>query len=60
MTRELREQGSKPALRVYDSKPIAADSSTACTRTSSDSGEKTTIESPGVRTSDRVNLAHLG
>ncbi|KAK4404467.1 hypothetical protein Sango_0815300 [Sesamum angolense] len=31
MTRELREQGSKPALRVQDSKPVAADSSTACT-----------------------------
>ncbi|KAK4383206.1 hypothetical protein Sango_2798100 [Sesamum angolense] len=32
MARELREQGSKPALRVQGSKPVAADSSTACTR----------------------------
>ncbi|KAK4391417.1 hypothetical protein Sango_1919500 [Sesamum angolense] len=52
MTRELREQGSKPALRVQDSKPVAADSSTACTRPSPDSGEKATIESQGVQTSD--------
>ncbi|KAL0362824.1 UNVERIFIED_CONTAM: Enzymatic polyprotein [Sesamum calycinum] len=52
MTRELREQGSKPALRVQDSKPVAADSSTACTRPSSDSDEKATIESQGVQTSD--------
>ncbi|KAK4397826.1 putative enzymatic polyprotein [Sesamum angolense] len=52
MTRELREQGSKPALRVQDSKPVAADSSTACTRPSSDSGEKATIESQGVQTSN--------
>ncbi|KAK4407412.1 putative enzymatic polyprotein [Sesamum angolense] len=52
MTRELREQGSKPALRVQGSKPVAADSSTACTRLSSDSGEKATDESQGVKTSD--------
>ncbi|KAK4398289.1 Enzymatic polyprotein, partial [Sesamum angolense] len=52
MTRELREQGSKPALRVHDSKPVAADSSTACTRPSSDSGETATDESQGVKTSD--------
>ncbi|KAL0301582.1 UNVERIFIED_CONTAM: movement protein [Sesamum radiatum] len=52
MTRELREQGSKPALRVQDSKPVAADSSTACTRPSSDSGETATDESQGVKTSD--------
>ncbi|KAL0443856.1 UNVERIFIED_CONTAM: hypothetical protein Slati_2108300 [Sesamum latifolium] len=52
MTRELREQGSKPALRVHDSKPVAADSSTACTKLSPDSGEKATIESQGVQTSD--------
>ncbi|KAK4406625.1 movement protein [Sesamum angolense] len=32
MTRELREQGSKPALRVQGSRPVAADSSTACTK----------------------------
>ncbi|KAL0318285.1 UNVERIFIED_CONTAM: hypothetical protein Sangu_1984700 [Sesamum angustifolium] len=52
MTRELREQGSKPALRVQNSTPVAADSSTACTRPSPDSGEKATIESQGVQTSD--------
>ncbi|KAK4381259.1 movement protein [Sesamum angolense] len=52
MTRELREQGSKPALRVQDSKPVAADSSTACTRPSSDSGETAMDESQGVKTSD--------
>ncbi|KAK4386102.1 Enzymatic polyprotein [Sesamum angolense] len=52
MTRELREQGSKPALRVQDSKPVAADSSTACTRPLPDSGEKATIESQGVQTPD--------
>ncbi|KAL0386448.1 UNVERIFIED_CONTAM: hypothetical protein Slati_4602100 [Sesamum latifolium] len=52
VTRELREQGSKPALRVQDSKPVAADSSTACTRPSLDSDEKATIESQGVQTSD--------
>ncbi|KAL0391149.1 UNVERIFIED_CONTAM: Transposon Ty3-G Gag-Pol polyprotein [Sesamum calycinum] len=52
MTRELREQGSKPALRVQDSKPLAADSSTACTRPSSDSGETATNESQGVKTSE--------
>ncbi|KAL0428107.1 UNVERIFIED_CONTAM: hypothetical protein Slati_2985500 [Sesamum latifolium] len=52
MTRELREQVSKPALRVQDSKPVAADSSTACTRPSLDFGEKAAIESQGVQTSD--------
>ncbi|KAL0462316.1 UNVERIFIED_CONTAM: hypothetical protein Slati_0119200 [Sesamum latifolium] len=52
MTHELREQGSKPALRVQDSKPVAADSSTACTRPPPDSGEKAAIESQGVQTSD--------
>ncbi|KAL0446822.1 UNVERIFIED_CONTAM: hypothetical protein Slati_1810100 [Sesamum latifolium] len=52
MTRELREQGSKPAFRVHDSKPVAADSNTACTRPSPDSGGKATIESQGVQTSD--------
>ncbi|KAK4408631.1 hypothetical protein Sango_0444100 [Sesamum angolense] len=34
------------------SKPVAADSSTACTRPSSDSGETATDESQGVKTSD--------
>ncbi|KAK4409353.1 putative enzymatic polyprotein [Sesamum angolense] len=44
--------GSKPALRVQGSRPVAADSSTACTRPSSDSGETATDESQGVKTSD--------
>ncbi|KAK4407625.1 movement protein [Sesamum angolense] len=57
MTRELREQGSKPALRVQDSKPVAADSSTACTSPSSDSDEKATNESQGVKTSDDSSLS---
>ncbi|KAK4384252.1 Enzymatic polyprotein [Sesamum angolense] len=35
-----------------DSRPVAADSSTACTRPSSDSGETATNESQGVKTSD--------
>ncbi|KAL0290146.1 UNVERIFIED_CONTAM: Enzymatic polyprotein [Sesamum calycinum] len=61
MTRELREQGSKPALRVQDSKPVAADSSTACTRPSPDSGEQATIESQGVQPlMIQVNPAPLG
>ncbi|KAL0329294.1 UNVERIFIED_CONTAM: hypothetical protein Sradi_4916100 [Sesamum radiatum] len=34
MTNELREHGPKHAFRVQDSKPVAADSSTACTRPS--------------------------
>ncbi|KAL0440060.1 UNVERIFIED_CONTAM: hypothetical protein Slati_2489000 [Sesamum latifolium] len=55
MTRELREQGSKPALRVQDSKPVAADSSTACTRPSPDFGETAIIESQGLQTSDDSN-----
>ncbi|KAL0408161.1 UNVERIFIED_CONTAM: putative enzymatic polyprotein [Sesamum radiatum] len=45
MTNELREHDPKHALRVQGSRPIAADSSTACTRPSSDSGEMATIES---------------
>ncbi|KAL0361496.1 UNVERIFIED_CONTAM: hypothetical protein Sradi_3834100 [Sesamum radiatum] len=52
MTNELREHGPKHALRVQGSKPVATDSSTACTRPSSDSGETATIESHGVQTSD--------
>ncbi|KAL0406464.1 UNVERIFIED_CONTAM: hypothetical protein Slati_3960300 [Sesamum latifolium] len=52
MTRELREHDSKHALRVQGSRPVAADSSTACTRPSPDSGETATIESQGVQTSD--------
>ncbi|KAL0374039.1 UNVERIFIED_CONTAM: hypothetical protein Sradi_3319600 [Sesamum radiatum] len=52
MTNELREHDPKHALRVQGSRPIAADSSTACTRPSSDSSETATIESQGVQTSD--------
>ncbi|KAL0420468.1 UNVERIFIED_CONTAM: hypothetical protein Slati_3069700 [Sesamum latifolium] len=52
MTRELREHDPKHALRVQGSRTVAADSSTACTRPSPDSGEKATIESKGVQTSD--------
>ncbi|KAL0463392.1 UNVERIFIED_CONTAM: hypothetical protein Slati_0226800 [Sesamum latifolium] len=52
MTRELREHDPKHALRVQGSRPVAADASTACTRPSPDSGEKATIESQGVPTSD--------
>ncbi|KAL0448619.1 UNVERIFIED_CONTAM: putative enzymatic polyprotein [Sesamum latifolium] len=51
MTHELREHDPKHALRVQSSRPIAADSSTACTRPSPDFGEKATIESQGVQTS---------
>ncbi|KAK4409381.1 putative enzymatic polyprotein [Sesamum angolense] len=52
MTNELKKQDTKHALRVQDSRPVAADSSTACTRPSPDSGEKATNESQGVQTSD--------
>ncbi|KAL0435411.1 UNVERIFIED_CONTAM: putative enzymatic polyprotein [Sesamum radiatum] len=52
MTRELRENDSKHVLRVQGSRPVASDSSTDCTRPSPDSGEKATIESQGVQTSD--------
>ncbi|KAL0434392.1 UNVERIFIED_CONTAM: hypothetical protein Slati_2773500 [Sesamum latifolium] len=52
MTRELREHDPKYALRVQGSRPVAANSSTACIRPSPDSGEKATIESQGVQTSD--------
>ncbi|KAL0447899.1 UNVERIFIED_CONTAM: hypothetical protein Slati_1917800 [Sesamum latifolium] len=52
MTRELMEHDPKHAFRVHGSRPVAADSSTACIRPSLDSGEKATIESQGVPTSD--------
>ncbi|KAL0361279.1 UNVERIFIED_CONTAM: hypothetical protein Sradi_3812400 [Sesamum radiatum] len=52
MTNELREHDPKHALRVQGSRPVAVDSSTACTRPSSDSSETATIESQGVQTSD--------
>ncbi|KAL0386140.1 UNVERIFIED_CONTAM: hypothetical protein Sradi_3008300 [Sesamum radiatum] len=45
LTRELREHDPKHALRVQGFEPVAADSGTACTRPSLDSGEATTIES---------------
>ncbi|KAL0400057.1 UNVERIFIED_CONTAM: hypothetical protein Sradi_2349000 [Sesamum radiatum] len=51
MARELREHDPKHALR-QGSRPVAADSSTTCTRPSPDSSEKATIESQGVQTSD--------
>ncbi|KAK4382553.1 Serine/threonine-protein phosphatase 7 long form [Sesamum angolense] len=52
MTNELKKHDTKHALRVHDSRPVAADSSTACTRPSPDSGEKATNESHGLQTSD--------
>ncbi|KAL0427878.1 UNVERIFIED_CONTAM: hypothetical protein Slati_2962600 [Sesamum latifolium] len=52
MTHELREHDPKHALKVQGSRPVVADSSTACTRPSPDSGEKATIESQGVQTSN--------
>ncbi|KAL0298954.1 UNVERIFIED_CONTAM: hypothetical protein Sradi_6555200 [Sesamum radiatum] len=52
ITNELREYDPKHASRVHDSKPVAADSSTACTRPSLESGETTTKESQRVQTSD--------
>ncbi|KAL0303458.1 UNVERIFIED_CONTAM: hypothetical protein Sradi_6213900 [Sesamum radiatum] len=55
MNNELREHGPKHALRVHGSRPVAADSSTACTRPSTDSGETATIESQGVQTSEDSN-----
>ncbi|KAL0405104.1 UNVERIFIED_CONTAM: hypothetical protein Slati_3824300 [Sesamum latifolium] len=52
MTRELREQDSKLAIKVQSSTPVVADSSTACTRPSPNSGETTTIESQEVQSPD--------
>ncbi|KAL0404327.1 UNVERIFIED_CONTAM: hypothetical protein Sradi_2073500 [Sesamum radiatum] len=52
ITNELREHDPKHVLRVQGSRPVGADSSTACTRPSLDSGETATIESQGVQTSD--------
>ncbi|KAK4390247.1 hypothetical protein Sango_2088000 [Sesamum angolense] len=52
MTNELRKHDPKHALRVQDSRPVAADSSTACTRPSPDSGATTANESQRVQTSD--------
>ncbi|KAL0295998.1 UNVERIFIED_CONTAM: hypothetical protein Sradi_6651900 [Sesamum radiatum] len=45
MTNELRKHDLKHALRVQDSRPVAADSSTACTMPSPDSGATATNES---------------
>ncbi|KAL0327866.1 UNVERIFIED_CONTAM: movement protein [Sesamum calycinum] len=52
MTNELKKHDTKHALRVQDSRPVAADSSTACTRSSPDSGVTATNESQGDQTSD--------
>ncbi|KAL0345766.1 UNVERIFIED_CONTAM: Polyprotein P3 [Sesamum radiatum] len=52
MTRESREHDPKHALRVQGFRSVVIDSSTACTRPSSDSGETATIEPQGVQTSD--------
>ncbi|KAL0301918.1 UNVERIFIED_CONTAM: hypothetical protein Sradi_6468600 [Sesamum radiatum] len=52
MTNELKKHDTKHALRVQDSRPVAADSSTACTRPSPDSGVTATNESQGDQTSD--------
>ncbi|KAL0367395.1 UNVERIFIED_CONTAM: hypothetical protein Sradi_3629600 [Sesamum radiatum] len=52
LTHELREHDPKHALRVQGSRPVAAESSTAFTRPSPDSGKKATTESQGVQTSD--------
>ncbi|KAL0322450.1 UNVERIFIED_CONTAM: hypothetical protein Sangu_1864300 [Sesamum angustifolium] len=51
MTNELRKHDPKHALRVQDSRPVAADSSTTCTRPSLDSGATATNESQRVQTS---------
>ncbi|KAL0349956.1 UNVERIFIED_CONTAM: hypothetical protein Sradi_4144800 [Sesamum radiatum] len=55
MTNELRKHDPKHALRVQDSRPVAADSSTACTRPSPESGETATNESQKVQTSDDLS-----
>ncbi|KAL0308757.1 UNVERIFIED_CONTAM: hypothetical protein Sradi_5818000 [Sesamum radiatum] len=52
MTNELRKHDHKHALRVQDSRPVAADSSTACTRPSPDAGVTATNESQRVQISD--------
>ncbi|KAL0449011.1 UNVERIFIED_CONTAM: hypothetical protein Slati_1457500 [Sesamum latifolium] len=46
------EHDPKYALKVQGSRPVAVDSSTACTRPSPDSGETATIKSQGVQSSD--------
>ncbi|KAL0361503.1 UNVERIFIED_CONTAM: hypothetical protein Sradi_3834800 [Sesamum radiatum] len=52
VTRELREHDPKHTFRVQGSRLVAADSSTARTRPSSDSDEAATIEPQGVQTPD--------
>ncbi|KAK4382424.1 hypothetical protein Sango_2872900 [Sesamum angolense] len=52
ITYELKEQGSKPAFTVHDSRPITSNSSTDCTRPSPDSDETTTIRSQEMQTPD--------
>lgn len=50
LTRALRAHDFKLGIRVRDSKPRALDSSTGCTKSSPDSGEKTPIDSEEVQT----------
>ncbi|KAK4400367.1 hypothetical protein Sango_1142800 [Sesamum angolense] len=57
MTNELREHDLKHASRVQGFKPVAADSTTACTRLSPDYGETATNESQRVQTSDDSSQA---
>ncbi|KAL0442227.1 UNVERIFIED_CONTAM: hypothetical protein Sradi_0161600 [Sesamum radiatum] len=52
MTNELRKHDHKNALRVQDSRPLAAYLSTACTRPSPESGATATNQSQRVQTSD--------
>ncbi|KAL2240748.1 UNVERIFIED_CONTAM: hypothetical protein Sindi_0716000 [Sesamum indicum] len=50
MTHELREHDPKYAFGVQSSRPVASNSSTDCTRPSSECGETTIIESQEVQT----------
>ncbi|KAL0298005.1 UNVERIFIED_CONTAM: hypothetical protein Sangu_3166600 [Sesamum angustifolium] len=52
MTNEWQKHDPKHALRVQDSRPVASDSSTTCTRPSPDSSATATNESQRVQTSD--------
>ncbi|KAL0434891.1 UNVERIFIED_CONTAM: Enzymatic polyprotein [Sesamum radiatum] len=62
VTRELREYDPKHAFRVQGSRPVAADSSTACTRPSLDSDENGNNRATGSAKPlmIRVNPAPLG
>ncbi|KAL0298668.1 UNVERIFIED_CONTAM: hypothetical protein Sradi_6526600 [Sesamum radiatum] len=48
MTDELKEHNSKTAIRVQGSRPVAVDSSTACTRPLPDFGKMAIIQSQEV------------